>query len=346
MTELPTIDAETRLPSAESLLAMLECGRHGAWALELLGAWWPDPVEEPFVIAEDPHEGRRCGRALKDIGAAHGGAAFRLGGTVYALLLPVDVPPGVAVSAAQSALAGASPRFGDGLAHARVDIPREAPPSRAALRLAYSRLRSRAARHPLAPGRQVREVLLQLLAERCAPGDRVRRPEVAGHAVAVGRRLGLSPTELDDLVRAAELQDVGMLALQSSVLTKHSPLDAEDWAVIRNHPVIGERVLAAAPALASVATIVRSCYERYDGTGYPDGLVAEAIPLAARIIAVCVAYDAMRSWRPYRQPLSAGEAMRELTSCAGTQFDPRIVALFQDIVGVATAPARAITSVG
>jgi hypothetical protein len=332
MTELPTIDAETRLPSAESLLAMLDCGRHGAWALELLGAWWPDPVEEPFVIAEDPHEGRRCGRALKDIAAAHGGAAFRLGGTVYALLLPVDVPRGVAVAAAQSALAGASPRFGEGLAHARVDIPREAPPSRAALRLAYSRLRSRAARHPLGPGRQVREVLLQLLAERCAPGDRVRRPEVAGHSVAVGRRLGLSPTELDDLVRAAELQ--------------HSPLDAEDWAVIRHHPVIGERVLAAAPALAGVATIVRSCYERYDGTGYPDGLVAEAIPLAARIIAVCVAYDAMRSWRPYRQPLSAGEAMRELTSCAGTQFDPRIVALFQDIVGIATPPAPATTSVG
>jgi two-component system cell cycle response regulator len=345
MTELPTIDAETRLPSAESLLAMLECGRHAAWGLELLGAWWPDPVEEPFVIAEDPDEGRRCGRALKDVAAAHGGAAFRLGGTVYALLLPVDVPRGVAVSAAQAALAGASPRFGDGLAHARVDIPREAPPSRAALRLAYRRLRSRAVRHALSPGRQVREVLLQLLAERCAPGDPMRRPEVAGHAVAVGRRLGLSPTELDDLVRAAELQDVGMLALQSSVLTKPSPHDAEEWAG-RHHSVIGERVLAAAPALATVAKIVRSCSERYDGTGRPDGLAAEAIPLAARIIAVCVAYDAMRSWRPYREPLSAGEAMRELTACAGTQFDPRIVALFQDMVGVFTVSAPAISSVG
>jgi hypothetical protein len=341
MTQLLRTDAETALPGAESLLWALERDPHAARALELLGAWWPDPVEEPFVIAEDPHEGLRCGRALQEVAARNAGSAFRLGGTVYALLLPVDVPRGAAVSSATHALAGASDRFGDGLAHARVDVPREAPPSRAALRLGFRRLRARAAWHPLAPGRQVREVLLQLLGERCAPGERVRRPEVAGHSVAVGRRLGLSPTELDDLVRAAELQDVGMLALQSSVLAKRSPLDAEDWAVIRHHPVIGERVLSAAPALASVATIVRSCYERYDGTGYPDGLAAEEIPLAARIISVCVAYDAMRSIRPYRAPLPSADAMRELTQCAGSQFDPRIVALFQDIVGVSPGPARA-----
>jgi hypothetical protein len=335
MTDSAMTDSETGLPGAETLVATLAGDPRAAWALEVLAAWWPDPVEEPFVIADDPSEGRRCGRALHDVAVENGGAAFRLGGTVYALLLPVDVPRGVAVAAAQGALAGASERFGDGLAHARVDVPREAPPSRAAVRLAYRRLRARGACHPLAPGRQVREVLLQLMAERCAPGDRVRRPEVAAHSVAVGRRLGLSPTELDDLVRAAELQDVGTMALQSSVLSKRSPLDAEDWAVIRHLPVIGERVLRAAPALGSVATIVRSCYERYDGTGYPDGLVAEAIPLAARIIAVCVAYGAMRSRRPYRPELSALDAMHELTRCAGTQFDPRIVALFHDTVGVA-----------
>jgi plasmid stability protein len=341
MTQSLTMDAETGLPSAETLVASLERDPHAGRALELLGAWWPDPVEEPFVIAEDPLEGRRCGQALQEVAARYGGSAFRLGGTVYALLLPVDVPRGAAVSSAHGALAAASERFGDGLAHARVDVPREAPPSRAALRLAFRRLRARAAWHPLAPGRQVREVLLQLLAERCAPGDRVRRPEVAAHSVAVGRRLGLSPTELDDLVRAAELQDVGMLVLQSSLLGKSSPLDAEDWAIIRHHPVVGERVIGAAPALASVATIVRSCYERYDGTGYPDGLTAEEIPLPARIIAVCVAYDAMRSSRPYRPSLSAAQAMLELTRCAAIQFDPRIVAIFQDMVGIADRHAIA-----
>jgi hypothetical protein len=341
MTPSQTIDAETGLPSAARLLRTLEGDRHTRWALEVLAACGADGIEEPFVLAEDPLEGRHCGDALQDTAARHGGSAFRVGGPVYALLLPIDVPPGVAVAAAHVALTGVCDRFRSGLVHARVSVPQEAPPSRAALGLAFRRLRARAAWHPLAPGRQVRDVLLQLLAERRAPGDTVRRREVAGHAVAVGRRLGLSPTELDDLVRASELQDVGMLILQSSVLGKRSPLDAEDWAVIRHHPVVGERVVGASPALASVARIVRSCYERYDGSGYPDGLRTEEIPLSARIIAVSVAYDAMTSSRPYRQALSRGNAMHELGRCAGTQFDPRIVALFQDIVGVPPVERRA-----
>lgn len=334
MTPPPSDDAETGLPGAETLLTHMRERGGAATILEVLAAWWPDAVEEPFVISDDPQEGRRCGRALERVAARCDGTAYRLGGTVYALLLPADGAGGAASANARDALAGAAERFAGGLAHARVEIPREAGPTRAAVRLAYQRLRARAAQHPLAPGRQVREVLLQLMGERCAPGDRVRRPDVAAHAVAIGRRLGLTPTELDELVRAAELLDVGALALQSSVFSKRTPLDAEDWAVIRLLPVIGERVLRAAPALQSVAAIVRSCYERFDGTGYPDGLAGAAIPLPARIIAVCIAYDAMRSWRPHRPSLTAGDAMRELTHGAGTQFDPRIVALFQDVVGV------------
>jgi two-component system cell cycle response regulator len=343
MTPSLTLDPETGLPGAARLVRTLEADRRVPRALELLAPYGADGIEEPFALAEHPDEGRRCGAALREAAARHGGSAFRVGGVVYGLLLPIDVPSGVAVAAAQTALTDLSPRFRDGLVQARVDVPDEASPSRAALRLAFHRLRARAAWHPLAPGRQVRDVLLRLLAERCAPGDEVRRREVAGHAVAVGRRLGLSPTELDDLVRASELQDVGMLILQSSVLGKRSPLDAEDWAVIRHHPVVGERVVGAAPALASVATIVRSCYERYDGSGYPDGLRAEQIPLSARIIAVSVAYDAMISTRPYRPPLTPTNAMHELSRCAGTQFDPRIVALFQDTVGV-PAPERRPTA--
>jgi HD-GYP domain-containing protein (c-di-GMP phosphodiesterase class II) len=165
----------------------------------------------------------------------------------------------------------------------------------------------------------------------------VRRPEIVGHAVAVGRRLGLSGDELEDLVRAAELQDVGLLVLHSPVLGKSGPLDAQDWAVIRHHPIVGERVIGAAPALASVARIVRSCYERFDGTGYPDGIHGEQIPLAARVIAVCVAYHAMTSWRPYRPALSGAAAMQELARCAGTQFDPRVLGVFEDVVGGAGA---------
>ncbi|MCW3003259.1 MAG: diguanylate cyclase and metal dependent phosphohydrolase [Conexibacter sp.] len=334
------LDVETGLPSAEGLLEALRRDAHALRILEVLAVRGPDGIEEPLALADDPQAGRLRGGALQEFAADHGGSAFRLGGTLYALLLPADVSPGVVASEVHALVGDATERVSRAVIHARVSVPLEAPPSRAAVRLAFRRLRARAACHPLAPGRQVRDVLLQLLAERCPPGDQVRRPEVAGNAVSVGHRLGLSSIELDDLLRAAELQDVGMLILQSSVLGKASPLDAEDWAVIRHHPVVGERVIAAAASLASVAAIVRSCYERYDGTGYPDGLKAEAIPLSARIIAVCVAYDAMTSWRPYRPPLTPAAAMHELVRCAGTQFDPRIVALFQDVVGIPRGDGR------
>jgi hypothetical protein len=341
MTDHLLTDAETGLPNGRRLLAALAAEPHALRALEILAVWGPHGIEEPFLIDGEPDLAPRAGQALRQAAARHGGSAFRLGGTVYAMLLPAEIPAGVAAAAAQSALTDVAPRFAAGLVHGRVSIPLEAPPSNAAVRLAYRRLRARSAWHPLAPGRQVRDVLLALLGERCAPGDHVRRPEVAAHAVAVGHRLGLDGTELDDLVRAAELQDVGMLVLQSSVLGKTAPLDAEEWAVVRHHPVVGERVIAASPALASVAKTVRSCYERYDGSGYPDGLKAERIPLSARVITVCVAFDAMISWRPYRPPLTPSQAMRELTRCAGTQFDPRIVALFQDVVGVPQAAGQA-----
>ena len=98
--------------------------------------------------------------------------------------------------------------------------------------------------------------------------------------------------------------------------------------MIRRHPIIGERILAAAPALTPVARLVRSSYERYDGSGYPDGLHAEAIPLGSRVIAVCIAYDAMTSARPYREALPAATAFDELRRCAGHQFDPMVVEAF------------------
>ena len=98
--------------------------------------------------------------------------------------------------------------------------------------------------------------------------------------------------------------------------------------MIRRHTLIGEQILAASPALAGVARIVRSTHERVDGGGYPDGLAGSEIPLAARIISVCAAYDAMVSPRPYRQSLSAERAQSELRRCAGAQFEARIVEVF------------------
>jgi HD-GYP domain-containing protein (c-di-GMP phosphodiesterase class II) len=128
-----------------------------------------------------------------------------------------------------------------------------------------------------------------------------------------------------------------------SVLEKEQPLDEVETALVRSHTVEGERIIAAAPGLAGVASLVRASSEHFDGSGYPDGLAGDAIPLGARIIAVSVAYAAMTSQRPYRTARSPGEALAELTRCAGTQFDPSVVdALAQDLAEeLAPVPAQA-----
>ena len=101
---------------------------------------------------------------------------------------------------------------------------------------------------------------------------------------------------------------------------------------MRRHTVIGERILSAAPALVPASKLVRSSHERFDGNGYPDGLAGRAIPLGSRIIAVCDAYDAMVSDRPYRGSLGSAQALAELRRCAGDQFDPEVVDVFSQVV--------------
>ena len=118
------------------------------------------------------------------------------------------------------------------------------------------------------------------------------------------------------------------MAIPDSILSKPGPLNEEEWEFVRRHTVIGERILAAAPSMATVAEIVRATHERFDGHGYPDAIAGEQIPLAARIIAVCDAYDAMVSARPYRPTATHQEALEELRRCSGTQFDPRVVDAF------------------
>ena len=160
----------------------------------------------------------------------------------------------------------------------------------------------------------------------------VREPELRAHlegvgslAVETGRMLGLRRDELDELARAAQLHDLGQLAIPDEILRKPGPLDEREWTFVRQHTLVGERILRATPALRSVAAVVRSSHEHWDGTGYPDGLAGEDIPLAARIVSACDAYDAMTSNRPYRDALSPDEALNELMRLAGTQFDPNVV---------------------
>ena len=136
----------------------------------------------------------------------------------------------------------------------------------------------------------------------------------------------------DEVFRAAELHDTGKMAIPDAILNKPGPLEPDEWKFMREHPLIGERIIAAAPALVPVARLVRSTHERWDGSGYPDELRGEQIPLGSRVIAVCDAYAAMRSERPYSVSMLPARALEELRSSAGTQFDPGIVAAFERVL--------------
>jgi HD-GYP domain-containing protein (c-di-GMP phosphodiesterase class II) len=174
-------------------------------------------------------------------------------------------------------------------------------------------------------GRQSRDVLLRALAER-DPDLVDHVADVAALAVDAARLLGLPEHEVDQIRHAAELHDVGKVAIPDAILQKAEPLDEDEWAFVRQHTIVGERIIAAAPALAHVARLVRSSHERWDGDGYPDGLRGEEIPVGARIVAVCDALAAMLTDRPYRLAVGLPAALEELERCAGSQFDPAVVA--------------------
>ena len=144
-------------------------------------------------------------------------------------------------------------------------------------------------------------------------------------ALQVGNELGLDARELKRLELGALFHDIGKIGIPSRILTKAGPLTSEERAFVETHPILGERILAPIEQLGEVRHIVRCAHEHYDGTGYPDHLVGEQIPLESRIVLACDAYDAMTTDRPYRKSLSEDEAKRRLVEASGTQFDPQVV---------------------
>ena len=154
-------------------------------------------------------------------------------------------------------------------------------------------------------------------------------------ASEVGRQLGLEAARLKRLELGALFHDIGKIGIPAAILMKPGPLTDEERAQVERHPELGERILVPIDQLAEVRPIVRACHERFDGTGYPDGLRGEGIPLESRIIFACDAFHAMTTDRPYREALPVGEAFRRLEGAAGTQFDPRVVAV---CLGVLTQP--------
>lgn len=159
-------------------------------------------------------------------------------------------------------------------------------------------------------------------------------------SLALGRRLGLSAPDLLELELGALLHDLGKVAIPDAILNKPGALDAEEAIIMREHADGGARRLTNVPGLQAVATIVRCHHERWDGTGYPRGLIGERIPIASRVVAVCDAYDAMTSDRPYRNALHQQRALHEVRCGAGSQFDPELVELLHRAV---SEPARATT---
>ena len=155
----------------------------------------------------------------------------------------------------------------------------------------------------------------------------------------VAGSLGLDPSEMEAVAHVALLHDLGKVGIPDAVLQKPEALTDSEWELMREHPGIGARIVAAIEPLAHLAPAVRAEHERFDGLGYPDGLRGEEVPIAARITLACDAYHAMVSDRPYRAALGHERACRELAENAGGQFDPAVIAALLDVLG-SRSPAR------
>lgn len=167
----------------------------------------------------------------------------------------------------------------------------------------------------------------RLLAMKC--------PSTAGHAArcaqyarALANQLRLSSAEIEILGTAAILHDLGKIGIPDSILQKPGPLTKMEWHLMRQHPVLSHTALAETGGFGGVLSLVRHHHEHFDGSGYPDGLSGEDIPIGARILLVIDAFDAMTTDRPYRHKLPVAAAAKELVRCSSSQFDPRVVRAF------------------
>jgi len=268
------------------------------------------------------------------------GSCYRLGGDEFCALARVSEGE---LESFLDATAVALSEVGDGFevttSFGCVSLPEEATEPGDAMQIADQRLYARKHQNLIDRG-QPHGVLLQALYER-EPGLRDHVGRVAALSIDLGRRLGLDDATLREVELAAQLHDIGKLAIPDTILDKPEPLSQNELDFVRRHTIIGERILNAAPALSGIGVIVRATHEAFDGSGYPDGIAGTDIPLAARIIAVADAYSAITSDRPYQVRRSRDEALAELRVVAGSQLDPELVELFCATVALLESGADA-----
>jgi putative two-component system response regulator len=194
--------------------------------------------------------------------------------------------------------------------------------------------------------REIKETRLEVI-RRLGRAAEYRDNETGMHiirmslaAAALGRAVGLSPHDCDIILNASPMHDIGKIGIPDRILLKPGPLDPDEWVVMKRHPAIGAELLSGGSSeLMQMAETIAHCHhEKWDGTGYPRGLEGEAIPLAARIVAVCDVFDALLSKRPYKAPWTVEAALAELDKRAGSHFDPALVTLFhgvlQEVLGI------------
>ncbi len=280
---------------------------------------------------------RRLGGNLA-AAVAGSGTAYRLGGDEFCILCRIDRrPPAAIVALARNALAERGEAFSITASGGSVELPREESDPDEALRLADSRMYAEKNRGASRFDHQTARALLQVLHERePALGEHLQ--SVAETAALTASALRMTAEEVDVVRRAAELHDVGKVAIPDAILHKPGPLNDIEMDLMKSHTLTGERILSASPAMRPVAELVRSSHERWDGGGYPDGLAEAEIPLGSRIILVCDAFDAMTHQRSYQPAIDRAEAIDELRRHAGSQFDPAVVDAFCRVIAEQGSP--------
>jgi diguanylate cyclase (GGDEF)-like protein len=342
LEEMTETDALTGLPNRRKLINDLDAavGERRPTLLMLFDLDGFKSYNDTFGHLAGDALLTRLGQRLRDA-VRPGGMAYRLGGDEFCVVgeMPAESMLAFEIEAA-AALAEAGDGFTVTSSYGSVLIPDEAATTTEALRLADERMYLDKDGSRPSAGSQSKNVLVQVLAERL-PDLEEHLKGVAELAVSVGERLGLADDRRQQLIHAAQLHDVGKVAIPDAIISKPAALDDAEWAFMKQHTVIGQRIVDAAPALVGVGELVRSSHERWDGGGYPDGLSGEQIPLGARIVAVCDAYDAMVSERPYKSALPVPDALAELGRCAGSQFDPSVVDAFVRVAAERTAVVEA-----